>query len=375
MAQQGSIWKKGNSWFLRYRKNVEIDGVMVRKLECVKLAEVCDRYRCKSDLEKLVKEKMDKVSAASECSNPGQMFTDYIEKIYLPHVQEEKKASTYAGRKAYYERYIKPGLAKHALVDLTKPMIFDLLKDVARTRKVSMSTLAKIRSILYGMLNYAVCTGAYRGDNPADDVILPKAAIQPEPTEAATREEVQALLKALKGEPLARAAVGILAYTGVRPGEARGLRWEEWDRVEKQIHVCRSIWHRVASTPKTQKSVRFVAVTDELREILLDLWNARGCPISGFVLAGRKKDWPVILDNLTKRVIRPAAEKAGIAWKECYALRRFHGTEVRERSNGETMADALGNTKDVARKHYLKPSSVLPDVRRAVNDAFSGLVQ
>ena len=35
---------------------------------------------------------------------------------------------------------------------------------------------------------------------------------------------------------------------------------------------------------------------------------------------------------------------------------------------------ALGNTKDVCDKHYIKPETVLPDVRKAVNDAFSGLI-
>ena len=68
-------------------------------------------------------------------------------------------------------------------------------------------------------------------------VILPESATKPKPTGAATREEVQAILTALKGKPVARAAVAVMAFTGVRPGEARGLRWEEWDRAEQHIHV------------------------------------------------------------------------------------------------------------------------------------------
>jgi hypothetical protein len=46
-----------------------------------------------------------------------------------------------------------------------------------------------------------------------------------------------------------------------------------------------------------------------------------------------------------------------------------------ESTSSETAAKALGNTRDVADKHYIKPKTVLPDVRKAVNDAFSGLVQ
>jgi len=45
------------------------------------------------------------------------------------------------------------------------------------------------------------------------------------------------------------------------------------------------------------------------------------------------------------------------------------------KSSSETGAKALGNSKDVIDKHYLKPTAVLPDVRDAVNRAVSGLVQ
>jgi hypothetical protein len=37
------------------------------------------------------------------------------------------------------------------------------------------------------------------------------------------------------------------------------------------------------------------------------------------------------------------------------------------------MAEALGNSKEVADRHYNKPTKVPPDVRRAVNDAMRGL--
>ena len=213
---------------------------------------------------------------------------------------------------------------------------------------------------------------------------LPETAKDPEGTEAATFEEVQAYLIALKKQPLARAAVALLAFTGARPGEGRGMRWEEWNRTEQHISINRSVWHREIGTPKTEKSTRLVAVDDQLRGILLDLWNNQGCPISGYILAGVRKSkkkgtvlsgHPVILDNLSKRVIRPALEKAKLTWKGWYALRRFHGTQVRMNSNSETGAKALGNSKEVFDKHYLKPDAVLPDVRKAVKSAVSGLVQ
>jgi integrase len=171
-----------------------------------------------------------------------------------------------------------------------------------------------------------------------------------------------------------------MAFTGVRPGECRGLKWEDWDRAEQHITINRSVWHTKVGTPKTEKT-RLVTVDDQLRGILLDLWNAKGRPISGYVLRGVRKnksgakDHALNLDNLAKRVIRPALLKTGLSWPGWYSLRRFHGTQVRMKSNIETAADAMGNTKEVAKKHYIKPAAVPPDVRRAVKSAVSGLVQ
>lgn len=67
-------------------------------------------------------------------------------------------------------------------------------------------------------------------------------------TFAATREQVSAILAALKNMPLERAAVAVVALTGVRPSEARGLRWEECDRAKGHVQVCRAVWHAIVGT-------------------------------------------------------------------------------------------------------------------------------
>ena len=60
--------------------------------------------------------------------------------------------------------------------------------------------------------------------------------------------------------PLERAAVAIMSMSGTRPGEARGLRWEDWNRVNEHIKVTRSVWHTIEGTTKTLQSERFLAV-------------------------------------------------------------------------------------------------------------------
>jgi hypothetical protein len=98
---------------------------------------------------------------------------------------------------------------------------------------------------------------------------------------------------------------------------------------------------------------------------------------------------------MAKRVIVPAIEKCSACgksklshaddlffeldeslpeWHGWYSMRRFLGTAVRMHGSRETSAKALGNSKEVAERHYIKPNAVLPDVRKAVNDALNGLI-
>ena len=119
-----------------------------------------------------------------------------------------------------------------------------------------------------------------------------------------------------------------------------------------------------------------------------------GLPDLQLVLA-REDGGRVNLDNMSKRVIIPAVSRCATAsqaesaehkeheferdaslpvWHGWYSLRRFHGTQEREQAgNSDTISKALGNSKAVADKHYLNVTEVLPDVRKAVNDAMRGL--
>ena len=107
--------------------------------------------------------------------------------------------------------------------------------------------------------------------------------------------------------------------------------------------------------------------------------------LGGYILAA-PRGGPINLDNMANRTIRPRLEavnklpvekreRSELIWPGWYSLRRFHGTAVRAESNLETTSRALGNSKAVAGRHYVKPSEVLPDVRKTVSDAVSGPIQ
>jgi integrase len=411
MAQSGHIYLQCGKWYVRLRMNFLENAKIVRKQKAIFLAEKSGRYRQESDLAELAQEKLAGVKAAEKCPQSAELFVEYVEHTWLPFVARSKKPSTAAGYRSYWLGYIKPRVEGLALRDFDVAVISSLLEDAAEMHALNVDTVGKVRSILSAIFTYAIGHGHFPArsmqDNPAHSALIPETATEPEATHTATRAQVKASLAALDvaGLLLERAAVAIVAYTGVRPGEARGLQWPDWNRSADEIHVQRSIWHTHETTPKTAQSNAFVTVCPDLRAILLDLWESQGRPLGGYVLAHKDKidrcGKPIKgqranLDNLSKRTIVKAMSccsvcqkselaehedhdfkrdaKTSVPWYGFYSLRRFHGTEVRrEAGNSDTSSKALRNSKAVADRHYLAPASVLPDVRRAVNGAMAGL--
>src|SRR3981081_3113719 len=100
------------------------------------------------------------------------------------------------------------------------------------------------------------------------DSVSPSSPAAPAQTHAATPEEVTTILSGLKkaGEWKARAAVALMFFAGLRPGEARGICWEHFDG--KRLYVTQSIWHKFTTDPKTLDAASPVPGIETLEEHL-----------------------------------------------------------------------------------------------------------
>jgi integrase len=116
------------------------------------------------------------------------------------------------------------------LRNFTVAVVSSLLDSITREHKMNRQTIGKVRSIVSAVFKYAMAKGDFPGkaksDNPASGALIPESATEPGKPKSATRDEVKTILGALEGMPLERCAVAVIVMTGVRPGEARGLRWE-----------------------------------------------------------------------------------------------------------------------------------------------------
>jgi integrase len=171
--------------------------------------------------------------------------------------------------------YLAPRLATIALRDFRTVDAAVLLAEVHGAHSVGRTTLKHVKSFLSGALTYAKNQGVLDGVHPIRDAVIPRKADAPAETHAATSDEVLAVMDALDkaGEKKSRAAVALMFFAGLRPGEARGACWEDFDG--KKLTVRQSVWHTHTTTPKTNNSAKPVPVIEPLTSILADLRAAK----------------------------------------------------------------------------------------------------
>ena len=353
--QTGYVWRVGNSWFGRWREDVLEDGKIVRKQRSAKLAEVSDRYRTESDVRPLLLEKLRPINEGRTRPEGTLRVSEFVEKHYLPFVEENFKPSTVAGYKSTWEMYLAPRMGKIVMRDFRTVDAANLLAEIYRTLGLGRSTLKHIKSFLSGTFTYAKNLGVIDGINPMRDAMIPRKASAPQETHAASPDEVLAIMETLEkaGENKARAAVALMFFAGLRPGEARGVCWEDFDG--KRLVIRQSVWHTHTTSPKTAGSAKPVPVIEPLGSILAELREADGDPTSGPILRGPSGK-PLDLHNLANRVVTPTLRKVGVAWHGWYSLRRGVATAVVALSKDSYAAKGLLRHSSVSttERHYIK---------------------
>ncbi len=137
------------------------------------------------------------------------------------------------------------------------------MRRIAAESDLSHSTLKHIKSVLSAIFAHAKRCGAINGVNPIQDVSIPKGR-ESEETYAYSLEEIYRMLDLLP-DPAAT-VLATAAFTGLRKGELRGLRWENLAGDEMQ--VTHSVWNCHVSDPKTRASKAPVPVIAPLLKFL-----------------------------------------------------------------------------------------------------------
>ena len=299
--QNGTITRIGNRWYVRYRESRNVDGCIKRKRVAYQLGPVSSRgKRPPADIVEEAERHMAKVNKGVIPAERIVTIGHFVEKVYLPWVEQHKRPSTRKGYKDIWEDHLQALCAENWLKSIRTFNVQGWLNEIAKNGKLSRNSLRHIKSVISGMFKLAKQLGYFDGENPARDTAIDPSAAEPQETYAYTLEEVQTILTMLP-EPAAT-AFAVAAYMGLRHGEIRGLLWENYR--DGEMYVSRSIWNGHVTEPKTRKGRAPVPVIRQLSE-RLEMHRLRsGNPQSGPIFRNSIGN-PLNMNNLLNRAITP----------------------------------------------------------------------
>jgi integrase len=320
--QKGYLYKAYGAWHVRYRENVwQKDGTTKRMQLSKRVATLAECPR-KGDAWVLAQQMLSQVNSDLTAGSSTMLLGDFLTTVYLPYVQTQKRPSTFKGYRDIWERHLKSRLEDVRIREFRTWDGERLMQSIASTTDLTGTSLRHIKAVLSGIFTHARRTGALDGVNPMQGVSIPKAR-EPEDTYAYSLDEIYRMLTILP-DPAAT-VIATAAFTGLRKGELRGIRWDHYTGTS--LSVMHSVWNRHVGEPKTRTSKAPVPVIRPVAVFLERYRSALGNPQTGWIFA-TPKGRPLHIDNLTRRTIQPALKGAGIEWHGWHAFRRGLATNL-----------------------------------------------
>ena len=321
------------------------------------------------------------------------------------HIKRGLKDNTFQNYKYMYNTFVRPKFGKLKISQVKKSDVKRFYNYLADERGLQASTIDSIHTVLHQVFDLAVDDGYIRS-NPSERVLkeLKQAhCFQTEKRKALTVAEQELLLDYLRNTPRYRHWYPIFAVmlgTGLRVGEATGLRWCDIDLDEGLIDVNHTLVYYChgpqkgcsfnVNTPKTKAGERVVPMLGFVKEAFLEeRENQKETGISckasvdgytDFIFVNRYGDTQHLgtLNKAIRRIIRDCNDaqfeksenpEVLLPHFSCHTLRHTFTTRMCEAGvNIKVIQDALGHA-DVSTTLGIY-ADVTKDLRK---DEFAGL--
>ncbi|MBR4658278.1 MAG: site-specific integrase [Clostridia bacterium] len=279
-------------------------------------------------------------------------FKAYVETVYMPGVAARCSETTRTCYNQLFKNNIYPVIGGIKLPEVSPAQITALLVDMQASGKAHASCVK-----VYAVLN-SVFKSAFLDDsipvNPMLKVERPKPRKDEKDVSksaaAYTIEEVKALFAALDTEPLKwRAYIRLLADTGIRRGEACGLKWSDIDNEDGYITISRNLCYTpdkgvYQDTPKSGKA-RIVPASPELLKLLKQLRSeqAKAC-MSEWVFSQDGLTDPMHPDSPT-RYFKNIGKRCGMNELHPHKLRHtFASLAITNGADVASVSETLGHS-------------------------------
>jgi integrase len=275
--------------------------------------------------------------------NPSKLYVDeYLRKEWLPAIRATIRPTTFLSYQGHVEHHLIPEFGRIPLQQLTPAHINvfyqKLLTEKRRrgNRELAPGTVRRIHATLHRALKDAVRWNKI-ARNPADAADPPRAATCSEAEiNVWSIAELQRFLTSERESHLYPLWLTLIT-TGMRRGEALGLRWQDTDLEARRIAIRQTRvlhgYQPLLSTPKTRRGRRLVALDPATAACLAGLRErAKG---KGAKKKDQENDEDLVFTDENGRPIHPervstlfarAAKRAGVPRIRLHDLRHTYAT-------------------------------------------------
>lgn len=285
---RGHIKKRGKNWsvIIELPKD-EITGKRKQKWYTVEGK--------KEDAEKFLTKKLSELDTGLLIDTKKIKFGEYLDYWLKEYCYNNLSINTIEGYEQYINRHIKPSLGNIQLDKLKPLQLQTFYSEKLENGKIngkgglSKQTVRTLHRIIHGALTQAV-KWQLVVRNVADCVEPPK----PKKYEAKFLDDEQTnlIINKIKDTDIYIPVI-IAIYTGMRRGEVLGLSWQNINFEKKYIRVVQELSCTKQGLkilpPKTNKSIRNIAIPDTLVKILK---NHKAEQIKNKLLFGSKYQNP-----------------------------------------------------------------------------------
>lgn len=311
----------------------------------------------------------------------GITLAEFLRDEWLPAIKSTVRPSTYFNYVSHVNVYFVPRLGDRLLRDLDGRTInrfySELLSKGRQDRGggLATSTVRRLHAALHKALKDAVRWGCL-SSNPVDAADPPKLRVEgPREMATWTATQLRSFLEFAQHERF-HPLWFVLATTGMRRGEALGLRWCDVDLEAGHLAVRQNIVEagrelRISS-PKTARGRRLVAIDQRTAEVLAN-HRAGSAPtdLSDLVFACCFER-AISPTTVTKR-FRQVAQEAGLPPIRLHDLRHTHATLALEAGvHPKIVSERLGHsTVSLTLDVY---SHAVPHMQRGAADEIARLL-
>lgn len=353
LQQRGDLYSQAGWWKLRWKVDQrQADGTVKRGWSSPVI--VCpskdngqmDGYGIRQARRLAWENFLSRLDQNTRTPSSAATFGEFVERKYRPEHLNRKEKNTRDSYESILRRYVLPALGGMRLSEIRRDDVQRMLEGTITCAGLRTAHLTK--AIASGVFHLAEDAEWLATGNPARRCRLPEYK-RPEKT-ALTWDQVELLIAAI--DERYRGFVRVLALTGMRPGEACGLRWRNVDlegpTFSIQVRETFTNGYRKAST-KGPNGQREIPMT-------VDTWMAFS-EIYEETLASKSPDSPVFtssvgkplrIGNLAKRYLTPAAKAIGMPWLTFYDLRHTASTNMDQVMTVEEKSRILGHRPEMS---------------------------